>query len=686
MKPLCLVVALSLAVLVGCGGGSQGSHPNRIASITITPATANITVGQTQQFSGYATTNSGATITGSGATWASSDQTVASVDQNGLATAVGSGTTTITATVQTGGGPVVGNATLAVTGPPPLTMQAASLPVGVVGSSYGSSLQASGGVPPYSWSVSAGPLPAGLNLNGATIAGIPTAAGAFFFAIQVTDSTGVAATSLENINVANATQSTLTGVTVYPDSTDSQYATITSSDGSQIDIWGLKDSTGMPTGQQSIQIQLRNGSGASYEFDNNGNLLHVFSSDRTLVSFDWQNATTANVVAYLPDGTSLTNGAPFTVSASAIASAQTMSRMSPARAAALPDVSSLLPNNFVVQVSRCGQPVFDGNVQLNVSSAKLSFPPRTVFSLPNFPVPGGTVYPPGQFVFSVPVAVPSTVTASAVSMCNAVANDPVFNLISSTYKTFSKTQTVLMGACYALAGAAYSAGPFGVPLAAEIVETCTLDLTAWEAAETAYDAGDLVKGNESSLQDFCNTTIPNIANSINSSDPLNIQTKIQVTGVSPVYIPSATTSTTYPGTGPFPGIGGMPPLSYNFNTLGLCALAGTWGGSWSYVGAGSQHRLHQGELSAIITLSTSVSSAYDIQMIVTDSHGTTSYSFPGVLYQESPLGAFFTFGPAAIDGQTGWASGYLGSSGLEISGSFKWSDGTRSGTWLLQKQ
>ena len=61
-------------------------------------------------------TNSGQVITGqnSMATWTSSNSNVATLDQNGLATAVGSGSATITATVQTGGGPVAGTANLVV--------------------------------------------------------------------------------------------------------------------------------------------------------------------------------------------------------------------------------------------------------------------------------------------------------------------------------------------------------------------------------------------------------------------------------------------------------------------------------------------------------------------------------------------------------------------------------------------
>ncbi len=107
---------VTLAVLAGC---SSNSHPNRIKLITLSPASASITVGQTEQFTGTATTNSGQTITGSNmaATWASSNTAVATVDANGMATGVAAGSTTITATVQTGGGPVTGSASLTVTPP-----------------------------------------------------------------------------------------------------------------------------------------------------------------------------------------------------------------------------------------------------------------------------------------------------------------------------------------------------------------------------------------------------------------------------------------------------------------------------------------------------------------------------------------------------------------------------------------
>ncbi|MCL5884659.1 MAG: Ig domain-containing protein [Deltaproteobacteria bacterium] len=63
------------------------------------------------------------------------------------------------------------------------------LPDGVVGSAYNQTLAASGGTPPYAWSIVTGSLPAGLSLNQNTgqISGTPTTAGAGNFTVRVTD-------------------------------------------------------------------------------------------------------------------------------------------------------------------------------------------------------------------------------------------------------------------------------------------------------------------------------------------------------------------------------------------------------------------------------------------------------------------------------------------------------------------
>ncbi|WP_374089793.1 N,N-dimethylformamidase beta subunit family domain-containing protein [Methylomicrobium lacus] len=71
-----------------------------------------------------------------------------------------------------------------------LAVTTTSLPGGAVGLAYSASLAASGGTPPYTWSLTSGTLPNGLSLNPGTgaITGTPTTAGTSNFTVQVTDS------------------------------------------------------------------------------------------------------------------------------------------------------------------------------------------------------------------------------------------------------------------------------------------------------------------------------------------------------------------------------------------------------------------------------------------------------------------------------------------------------------------
>ena len=72
---------------------------------------------------------------------------------------------------------------------PVLTIISTSLPNGTVGTAYSTTLLASGGTLPYSWTLASGSLPAGLSLsNSGTLSGTPTGAGQSNFTVQVTDS------------------------------------------------------------------------------------------------------------------------------------------------------------------------------------------------------------------------------------------------------------------------------------------------------------------------------------------------------------------------------------------------------------------------------------------------------------------------------------------------------------------
>jgi hypothetical protein len=77
-----------------------------------------------------------------------------------------------------------------------------TLPSGAVGVAYSQTLSASGGAAPYTWSITAGALPGGLQLSaGGSISGSPTATGTFVFTVQVADSAAVKATKQFSITI-----------------------------------------------------------------------------------------------------------------------------------------------------------------------------------------------------------------------------------------------------------------------------------------------------------------------------------------------------------------------------------------------------------------------------------------------------------------------------------------------------
>ena len=85
----------------------------------------------------------------------------------------------------------------------PLLAVANSLPNGNIGGPYDAVLTATGGKAPYTWTVAAGALPAGLTLapSTGTITGTPNTTGSFTFTMQVTDSNAPALTAQQQFTL-----------------------------------------------------------------------------------------------------------------------------------------------------------------------------------------------------------------------------------------------------------------------------------------------------------------------------------------------------------------------------------------------------------------------------------------------------------------------------------------------------
>ena len=177
------------------------SNPN--VSITVSPASAAVTAGLTQQFTAAVRNTSNTAVT-----WTTTAGTVSS---SGLFTApavTSSTTVTVTAT-SAADGKASASAQVAVSpaviaAPAALAITTRVVPEALAGQPYAGGFAAQGGTPPYQWSLTSGKLPSGFSLSSSNgqISGATQETGDFALGVGVTDAASKTATANFSLTVS----------------------------------------------------------------------------------------------------------------------------------------------------------------------------------------------------------------------------------------------------------------------------------------------------------------------------------------------------------------------------------------------------------------------------------------------------------------------------------------------------
>ncbi len=192
---------------------SSSASTTKAFTITVNPTlsitTSSLPAGN--QGSAYTTTNLAATggvtpyvwsIT-SGSLPTGMNALTSSGQISGTPTAAGTFNFTVQV-VDADGAAKTANLSIVINPPAPLTITTtnSNLPAGTINVAYANTqLNATGGIQPYTWSITTGALPTGMNAlsSSGQISGTPTATGTFNFTVKVTDS----ATPTANTNTAS---------------------------------------------------------------------------------------------------------------------------------------------------------------------------------------------------------------------------------------------------------------------------------------------------------------------------------------------------------------------------------------------------------------------------------------------------------------------------------------------------
>jgi hypothetical protein len=252
LRPLLLAVVLFAIANLGCSGiATVKSTSAPVApSITTQPAGQTVSAGQTASFSvvaggpaplTYQWKKNGTAISGANAPGYTTPPTTTS-DNGGQ----------FNVAISNAAGTVTSNIAMLTVNPASASLQITTtqLPDGLVSGPYSSSVSATGGASPYSWSVSSGTLPTGLGLSSSgAISGTPTVAGSYPFTVAVKDAASASASKSLSITVSAASASLQITTTQLPDGLVSgpYSSSVSATGGASPYSWSVSSGT-LPTG------------------------------------------------------------------------------------------------------------------------------------------------------------------------------------------------------------------------------------------------------------------------------------------------------------------------------------------------------------------------------------------------------------------------------------------------------
>ena len=194
---------LMAAALVGCLGGATSSKVAASSSPTI----SNVAPSSGPTSGGTAVVISGNNFgSGAGVQFGGSPATAVQVENSTQIRVVvpPASKGSVAVTVRNSDGEIATDANAFTFINSALQVTSTALPVGKKGATFSTALAATGGTPPYSWSVVAGALPNGLQMDSLTgkIAGTPALSGNYSFMIKVQDAAATSTSATFSLSIS----------------------------------------------------------------------------------------------------------------------------------------------------------------------------------------------------------------------------------------------------------------------------------------------------------------------------------------------------------------------------------------------------------------------------------------------------------------------------------------------------